>query len=79
MQFYCIIEISDEGIGINEKQLAHILKLFYRVDDSHSKTIPGHGIGLSLVKWITDLHNADLSIESNKNGTKVSISFKKNI
>jgi len=74
-----IIEISDEGIGINEEHLAHVLEPFYRVDDSHNKTIPGHGLGLSLVKWITDLHNADLSIESNKNGTKVSISFKKNI
>lgn len=74
-----IIEISDEGIGINEAQLVPILEPFYRVDDSHSKTIPGHGLGLSLVKWITDLHNADLSIESSKNGTKVSISFRKNI
>jgi len=69
------IEISDEGIGINEEHLAHIWEPFYRVDDSHSKTVPGHGLGLALVKWIIELHNADIALESNKTGTKVSITF----
>jgi heavy metal sensor kinase len=69
------IEIIDEGIGISEAQLPYLFEPFYRAEDSRAKTIPGYGLGLSIAKWIADLHNATLLIKSNRSGTKVRMSF----
>lgn len=73
------LEIADEGIGIGETQLPHVLEPFFRVDDSHAKDNPGYGLGLSIVKWIADLHEAAVSIESDEKGTKVFFVFSTSI
>jgi len=70
-----VLEIVDEGVGISDLQLQHLFEPFYRVENSHAKTVPGHGLGLSIVKWITDLHNATLSIQSHTDGTTARIVF----
>jgi signal transduction histidine kinase len=71
-----IVEITDSGIGIPNKELDKIFDKFYRVDPSRSKTIEGLGLGLSLVKEILDLHKAKIEIKSTPNiGTKVIILF----
>lgn len=70
-----VIEIDDEGIGISKTMLPHVFEPFFRVDDSHAKSTLGHGLGLAIVKWISDLHDAAVSIESDSNGTKVRILF----
>lgn len=71
-----IIEISDKGIGIPKDELAHIFDRFYRVDKARTRSIGGMGLGLSLVKWIADIHQATIQVESEVGkGTTVQISI----
>lgn len=56
------IRVSDEGTGIAPDEIDMIFEPFYRANDTRG--IAGHGIGLSLVKKIVDLHNGRISVES---------------
>lgn len=58
----CHITFSDEGIGISEEDLQHIFEPFFRSNSIRNRD--GHGIGLSLVKRITDLHKGDIRVQS---------------
>ncbi|PNR97763.1 sensor histidine kinase [Petrotoga olearia] len=62
-----ILEIEDTGIGIPSKELKRIFDLFYRVDKSRSRQVPGLGIGLYIVKTILDNHNARIYLDSEEN------------
>jgi signal transduction histidine kinase len=62
------LSFIDEGVGITEVDLPHIFEPFYRGNDT--RNITGHGIGLSLVKRITEWHKGKLTISSEvENGT----------
>ncbi len=64
------LTISDNGIGIDEKDLHKIFEPFYRSDLSRYAQIPGDGLGLSIVKKACDLLKIELLVESqNKKGT----------
>jgi len=70
----CIIEISDNGIGIDAEDISNIFKPFYRGKNSAEKTIPGSGLGLSLVKGIIENHGGEISVDSETGkGTVVKI------
>ena len=71
---YLVIEISDSGIGIEEKQLKEIFQRFYRVDSSRNRNLGGTGLGLAIVKSIVDAHNGLIEIKSKrKQGTTVTV------
>lgn len=75
---YPVIEVSDNGCGIEEKEIEKITQPFYRVDKSRSRIFGGVGLGLSLVSQIAALHEAKLEIISQQNkGTSVKIIFYK--
>ncbi|MEG1427306.1 MAG: ATP-binding protein, partial [Oscillospiraceae bacterium] len=61
-----LVEIRDQGIGIPEKERAHIFEPFYRVDKSRSRAVGGAGLGLAIVKEIVDLHGGELQCFSNE-------------
>ncbi len=61
-------EISDNGIGISPEHIHKIWDRFYRVDPSRTSTANGNtGLGLSIVKWIVDLHGGTINVSSKAN------------
>lgn len=69
-----IIKFSDKGIGIPNEEIEQIFDAFYRASNANAKI--GHGIGLSLVKKIVELHDGFLKIDSKIDvGTQIEISL----
>jgi signal transduction histidine kinase len=63
-----VIKVTDEGMGIAEKDLPHIFERFYRADSARSKeSVGGYGLGLSIAKKIVDLHRGNISVKSKMN------------
>ena len=59
-----LIEVSDNGLGIDEKHLKHVFDRFYRVDSSRSRKQGGSGLGLSIVKHIVEAHDQTINVRS---------------
>ncbi len=59
-----LIEVTDNGIGIEEKHLKHLFDRFYRVEKSRSRSVGGSGLGLSIVKHIVEAHGNTLTVSS---------------
>lgn len=64
---FACISISDTGMGIPQKDLAHIFDRFYRVDRARARTTGGSGLGLSIAKQIATLHGGDILVASDVN------------
>jgi len=62
-----LTEVSDNGIGIEEKHLKHVFDRFYRVDSSRSRKQGGSGLGLSIVKHIIEAHDQAINVRSTIN------------
>ncbi|MEO8363483.1 MAG: HAMP domain-containing sensor histidine kinase [Ilumatobacteraceae bacterium] len=61
---YVEIEVIDTGIGIPAKEFPNIFQRFFRASTATSASIPGFGIGLSLVQSIVREHNGTVTFES---------------
>jgi signal transduction histidine kinase/CheY-like chemotaxis protein len=58
------IAVSDDGVGIAADKIAHVFDLFTQIDATIDRSQGGLGIGLALVKQLTQLHGGDVRAES---------------
>ncbi|HKK19154.1 MAG TPA: ATP-binding protein, partial [Opitutales bacterium] len=63
-----LCSVVDDGPGIPEKDLPHVLERSYRVDKGRSRERGGTGLGLSIVKHIIQLHGGSVRAERANDG-----------
>lgn len=71
---HVLVEVSDNGPGMDPEVMPRIFERFYRVDKSRSRNIAGSGLGLAIVKHIVESHGQTIHAHSEK-GMGSSFSF----
>ena len=69
-----VLEMSDTGVGIPEKERPHIFNRLYRADASRNRDQGGTRLGLSIAKWISDVHHCEIAVNLS-GGSVFSIRF----
>ncbi|RTY70535.1 sensor histidine kinase [Flavobacterium sp. GSP27] len=59
-----IVRVTDNGEGIEKKNIPRLFERFYRVDKSGARTEGGSGLGLSIVKHIIEAHDEKIYVDS---------------
>jgi two-component system phosphate regulon sensor histidine kinase PhoR len=73
-----LIEVSDNGIGIEKEHIPRLFERFYRVDKHRSRADGGTGLGLAIVKHIIEAHEQTVNVRSSpKIGSTFSFTLKK--
>lgn len=73
-----LVEVTDDGIGIDEKNLSRVFERFFRTDKSRSRKIGGSGLGLSIVKHLVEAHEQTITVRSTEGlGTTFAFTLKK--
>jgi two-component system sensor histidine kinase MprB len=63
---YGALTVDDEGPGIAESDREHVFERFYRSDESRS--MPGSGLGLSIVRQVVERHSGTVSVDESETG-----------
>ena len=56
--------VRDTGIGIAERDVAHIFERFYRADPARSRLASGSGLGLAIADWVVRAHGGSITVKS---------------
>ncbi|HTI97422.1 MAG TPA: ATP-binding protein [Dongiaceae bacterium] len=71
-----VVTVRDTGVGIAAKSLPHVFDRFWQADNSSNRKFQGVGIGLSLVKELTELHGGTVTVVSQEGqGTTFTVSI----
>jgi two-component system phosphate regulon sensor histidine kinase PhoR len=74
-----LVEVTDDGIGIEEKYLPRLFERFFRTDTSRSRQIGGSGLGLAIVKHIVEAHQQTINVRSTEGlGSTFGFTLQKN-
>ena len=69
---HILVELSDDGIGINEKYLLRIFERFYRTEEGRMIDVTGSGLGLAICKHIIEAHGQTIHVRSTEHvGTTI--------
>ncbi len=74
---HALIEVNDSGIGIPEDELDKVFGRFYRV--AKSRSLPGNGLGLSLVNAVIEMHQGKITLTNNLPGLRVEIKLPQHV
>lgn len=75
-----IIDVSDTGIGIPEKEMPNIFTEFFRASNAKNYEKDGTGLGLSMVKYITQRYGGDIKVTSKEGiGTRFTVILPKSL
>jgi two-component system phosphate regulon sensor histidine kinase PhoR len=67
-----LVEISDDGMGINDKYIDRVFERFFRTTEGRGRDIMGSGLGLSICKHIIEAHGHSIHVRSKENiGTTI--------
>lgn len=69
-----VICVADTGPGIPASEREKVFRRFYRLEAS--RTTPGNGLGLALVKAVAELHGASVVLSDNRPGLRVTVRFR---
>jgi signal transduction histidine kinase len=58
------IAVADTGIGMSEEEAGRLFREFSRIRNSHTSSIPGSGLGLSILKKLTELYRGEVAVKS---------------
>ncbi len=73
---HILIHIIDQGLGMSKTAQKHAFDKFYREETGNIHNVKGHGLGLSYVKKIVDLHQGNISVTSEKGkGSRFTVKF----
>jgi signal transduction histidine kinase len=70
-----VLTLEDRGVGISSKETKYVFDQFYRVGSEFTRTSKGLGLGLYLVKALTERMNGQVRLESLPVGTRFVLSF----
>lgn len=73
-----LVEVTDNGIGIEEKYLPRLFERFFRTEQSRSRQVGGSGLGLAIVKHILEAHEQTITVRSTEGlGTTFAFTLKR--